>query len=225
MTTYGNCPIELKKGGRTYIGTVVHGFKSMLQGDHSTVKLEIPEGLYGTIKGCIHTNIAPFMSHNIIPDSECLVAPIPEYTFIQSPEYQSEVAEPFKITLLTPEQIAKDKTEYLRIRVRHGDIHTTPVKVRLMPENPTGTDSYSFRSYDRTIEISTRSFSQFICTVCKKYCSAGARVFIFGGITQISAKIYTRIRVYLCSFLYDLEDFKMVRLMTLGGGIFYILVF
>ncbi len=195
----------MKQNGRTYIGTAVHGYRSILKGDNSSVKLEIPKGLFGTIKCCIHTDIAPFLSQ--IPQSECLVAPIPEYHFTKSAHFQREEILPFRVLMQTP----FNKMNKATFRLRHGDIYNSPKKAfDIVQKEPMSTDICCYSIEDGRIVIMTRTFSQFICTSCQKVCNAGARAFIFGGITKTPARIYTNIRVYLCGYLFKLDDFKMV---------------
>ena len=184
------------KGYKKFTGVRVHGESAVLKGPGS-VQLHIPEGLFGFIFGHAHTDPTPFLNH--IPATECLVSPIVEYN--RSFTYCCPMGL-FKIKL---PHCVKNKKHFLHIRVRHGDIYQkTPFY-----EKCTFTVDREF------IIIQTSSFSQFICTVagCQESCYGNPKAFIFGHITPLRyLTIYSAVRIYMCSPLYDITDFKQVYL-------------
>ena len=66
------------RGYKQFYGIRVRGNRAVLQGPKSDVKLQVPPGLHGLISGHMHTDPTPFL--HAIPESECLVAPIVDYT-------------------------------------------------------------------------------------------------------------------------------------------------
>ena len=167
----------------------------MLQGPVSDVQLHIPEGIHGFISGHAHTDPALFLDH--IPETECLVSPIIEYncSFTSScPKGLFEIKVPHCV---------KNRKHFQNIRVRHGDIYSG------VPFYETNT----FMVHDQYIIIQTSSFSQFICTVdgCEERCTGVPKAFIFGHITPLKyPPIKSAVRIYMCSPLYDIKDFKKV---------------
>ena len=168
----------------------------MLQGSGSDVQLHIPEGLHGLISGHAHTDPTPFLDH--IPQSDCLVSPIADYNcsliISNCPEELFEIKVPHCL---------KDRKQLHHIRVRHGDIYNGVPFVEML----------SFTVDEKYITIKTSSFSQFICTVagCQEKCSGNPKAFVFGRITPLKYQpIYSALRIYMCSPLYDILDFEQV---------------
>ena len=166
-----------------------------MQGPGSSVKMEIPDGIHGFIYGHIHTSVQPFMS--IIQQDRCLVAPVLEY--VLSFEEPAEYPPIFKIT--TPHAITK-KELLASVVVQRGDIHRNKPFVRHLCR---------YEVDEQHITIYTSTFSQFICTGCDGVCRGQARAFIFGKILQHpSLDPFTSIRLYLCSPLYNIKDYRTV---------------
>ena len=173
------------------------GNKAVLQGPGSDVQLHIPEGLYGFISSHAHTDLKPFLDH--ISEYECLVSPIAEYNcFLTSncPEELFEIKVPHCL---------KDRKQFQNIHVRHGDIYNGVPLIEML----------SFTVDEKYITIKTSSFSQFICTVagCQEKCYGNPKAFIFGRITPVRySPIYSALRIYMCSPLYDILDFEQVMI-------------
>ena len=169
----------------------------MLQGPGSDVQLHIPEGLHGFISGHAHTDPTPFFDH--IPQSECLVSPIAEYNcslISNCPEGLFEIKVPHCV---------RNRRHFQHIRVWHGDIH----------KNTSFSEQSYFTVDEKYITIKTLNFSQFICTVpeCQESCYGNAKAFIFGRITPLRCPpIKSALRIFMCSPLYDILDFKQVIL-------------
>ena len=177
-----------------YCGIKVNGKSAVLQGSKSAVKLYIPEGIHGFISGHAHTDPTPFL--NVIPESECLVSPIVEYNCF----FRSN-CRPNGLFIIKVPHCVQDQKQFQYIRVRHGDIYNkTPFY-----------EKCAFTVDDQFINIHTSTFSQFICTVCSQSCSGNPKAFIFGRITPVRYfPIYSALRIYMCSPLYDILDFEQV---------------
>ena len=182
------------KGYKLYCGIYVNGKSAVLKGPGSGVQLCIPEGLHGFISGHVHTDPTPFLT--VIPDSECLVSPIAEYNRFFSNSCRKEL---FIIKL---PHCVRDRKQFQHIRVRHGDIYkNTPFSEKL-----------TFTVDELFINIHTSKFSQFVCTVCSESCYGNPKVFVFGRITPLRyLPIYSALRIYMCSPLYDILDFEQVN--------------
>ena len=137
---------------------------------------------------------------HVIPDTECLVAPIVEYNYKVYQDYEHQIW--FKIKI--PHYIKKI-SDLKTIKVRHGDIHKNLSFVQL----PTSTCHFDVDP--NRIIIHTQHFSQFTCTSCRKLCQAGAKAFIFGTISTLQYKpITATVRLYLASPLYQIQDYYKV---------------
>ena len=134
------------------------------------------------------------MSH--IPEDECLVAPIAEYHCVYKNEGQDE--DPFKIMI--PHCI-RNRDALSSVRVRHGDIYKNKPFQEI-----------SFRVHESYITIFTNEFSQFICTSCERICYGQGKAFVFGNLIKYpSLQPLSSVRLYLCSPLYNIKDFRKVK--------------
>ena len=184
------------KGYKLFSGIRVHGERTALQGPESDVQLHIPEGFYGFISGHTHTDLTPFLGY--IPESECLVSPIAEYNCFPSGTYSGL----FEIKI---PHCVQDRKQFQHIRVRHGDVH----------KNTPFYEKCTFTVDEEYITVQTSKFSQFICTVagCQETRCGNPKAFIFGRITPLRyPPIKSALRIYMCSPLYNIRDFKEVEI-------------
>ncbi len=205
----------VQKNQKMYYGASSLHDQLTLTPPNSGVSLLVPE-VTATILCHIHTSPSAFL--HIIPDSECLIGPIPEF---HSTIHRANKLPPNTwYTIKIPHCIRKkDKLKY--IRVRHGDIHKSS-QFSLVPFHTTdpktidaNIDSY-YCTDTQYVTIHTRHFSQFICTTCEKICDGKAKAFLFGSHLPVEVPfMITNVRVYVCSPLYEIEDYRKVIIIYL----------
>ena len=196
LNTKGTFAALLHKGFKTYACIRVKGNAAVLQGPNSATELHIPKGIDAFITGYSHTNATPFLHE--IPDGECLVSPVADYHII----YKGGKSEEKWFKIRIPHCV-RNVDDLKHIRVRHGDIY------RNIPF--TDAPSESFYVLDTDIIIYTTHFSQFICTSCKKTCHRDGKAFVFGAVSPPKClPVTSALRLYLCSPLYRITDYKMV---------------
>ncbi len=181
-----------------YICKRVHGEATVLQDTDSDVKLFVPDDKHGLIMGCVHTSFAPFLS--AIPDTECFVAPIPEYHFCPDKGSQHEKQKHFTI------QIPHSSDEVQQLQVYHGDIHKK-IPFKKVTREP---GSCYFSVVKGTVSVQTNSFSQFVCASCGNNCKGQLRSLIFGSVFPFEDEHKSVIRVHAASSLFKLKDFQYV---------------
>ena len=174
----------------------VRGRSVILQGPDSDLELHVPDDLDAFIMGHAHTDSAAFLHE--IPAGECLVSPVAEYRCV----FRNNVPENKLFKIKVPHSV-RNKEDLRGIRVRHGDIHNN-VPFTVMSPN-------SYEVDERFVYIYKSHFSQFICTSCKKICHRDGKAFIFGSISPPGhTPVTSTLRLYLCSPLYRIRDYKMV---------------
>ena len=182
----------------------VFGQGGILKYPDSAVELMIPKGLKGFVMGHVHTDVKPFV--HAIPENECVIAPVAEYKVCMKRLAPSSI-----FLIKVPHCLTKTK-DLETVVVRHGNIHTESTFKKL----PTLT-SY-FEVDQKFITIHTTSFSQFICTSCNKTCYCQGKAFVFGNILQYPDKPpTTSVRLYVCSPLYQLEDYEKVSVLSFSA--------
>ena len=189
----GRCSVTFHKGYKLFAGVRMDGNKAVLRGPGSDVQLHIPEGFHGFISGHAHTDPIPFLK--AIPKTECLVSPIVEYDCTFTSKCRKRLFE------IKVPHCVRNRKQFQHIRVWHGDIR----------KKSPFTKHTNYRVHDQHLTIYTSHFSQFICTVCSQSCHGNAKAFIFGRITPLRYHpIKSALRIYMCSPLYDITDFKRV---------------
>ncbi len=171
----------------------------------SDVILTVPDGIHCTLIGCIHTHDYDLL--NEIPEDECLISPIPDYTcFVKQKPTSQQM---FKIRI--PHCVRNNK-KLNSILVRKGDIHKNipfqviPRKTEFTP--PTQT---CYEVDETSITVYTSGFSQFICTSCNKECDREIHGKLYGSHVMLSSNHLAHIsELYLVGPLYSIKDFQKV---------------
>ena len=197
--------MKFRIGGTEYLVAMIK-HKTILQAKDSDVVVTVPERVRALLWQKVHTEFSQF--RDIIPDDECMIGPVVEL-YLQSKVHLRREKYIIKIPhyLETKEQLSS-------IKVRYGDanenIPFTELKGMCIPSD----DSPYYEVDNTHIIIYTYNFSQFICTACKKTTLSchNIMVFPYGSISQQEEDKTSRVKlkIYLCSPLYKIEDFKKV---------------
>ena len=202
-TFVGICPITMYKNHGEYIATASHGEARILQGDGSDVSLTIPLGSQGVYMTRVPTDSSRFTG--IIPKEECIIGPLVEVEHLtdQDMEIKSQMYQ-IKIPHCIPE-----KNLWKYFRVRHGNIYKS-VPFQELPSKKMKSEAY-YVVDTHYITIYTPSFSQFICTICKRICTSMITFFVTGNL-ELTARSMSlmKAKLYLCSKLYEIPHFQRV---------------
>ena len=197
------------KNKRKYNATVTRGEARILQGDGSDVSLAIPEGAPGVYKTRVHTDQSRFKG--LIPDDECLVGPLVEVVQRDLKSIKLQVEEMNSPYILKIPHCVAQCENWRFIKVRKGSIYKQKPFTEISSQDTS--DGGTFFTIDsHFITIFTYHFCLFTCTMCKQSCPAAATVFLGGSITTEEEEKTTDVEIkpFLCSFLYQIKDFKKV---------------
>ncbi len=204
-------PAFMHKKRQMYLASKTNGMGVTLQGPHSDVQIDLLQGTQGTIVGHVELNPQAFLQH--IPESECLIAAIPDYTFYSKYNHKlSLIKHKFKITI---RHTLENPEDLPYIRVRHGDIYKG-TQFELIPhkdDNPAGNEIY-WEADINNIIITTTHFSQFLCTSCKIICDTRLVAFVTGTIREIDSCRIAESVLFMCPLQFTTKDYKMVSLFT-----------
>ena len=179
-----------------------------LQVASSAVTLNVAERIRAVITHAIHTNCTQFK--NLIPDTECLISPIVEYSVMELdveeyvPQYKYQISVPHCLQKLEP---------LSTIRIRCGDMEKK-ISFQIISCQEAQPDSSPYYEADEHfIRIYTNHFSTFICTSCEKICDAPMVAFLFGSLRLFveNGETFAKMKTFLCSSLYDLQAFQEVN--------------
>ncbi len=172
----------------------------------SDVRIEISKGEYGTLQGYVECDPTEYLDH--IPDDECLVAPIADFTFSPFKAKRSNNAGEMKIHL---KHTIKNEEDIKYLRVRKGNIHKGD-SFEIIPHKSSAAGSKTYWEADTNgLTITARHCTQFLCTSCKKNCDNNLQAFVTGAIKGPDESKFAEVRLFLCPSLYHIEDYKSVR--------------
>ncbi len=182
---------------------------------NTDVFLDIPPGIQGFIIAAVHTDPRPFI--DVIPDDECLIAPIvtlcyqprseeyslkelkknPEHYFTIYIPHIAQMKKDLIIVRSTSELQPKEKDRKICILMyeitRGGDGKGTK-----------GTFTTSDKDHSDKIVIRTQQFSNIISTCPSGECIKRVFALIYGGF-QGHEKKYANIKVYLANALFEMK--------------------
>ena len=195
----------MEKNYRTYIGTVCRREVGTLQGPDSDVILHIPESVNGVIIGCVHTSPSEFVG--AIPEEECIIAPMTEYHYYPFSEKEKLKNHNFIINIphCLPE---KSKQEFLK--VRYSDANTGEKFIEVARYHKNIKQDMFYMVDKNFINIHTPHFTKFCPSCGQQYCCETAMVFLFGNIQPSNLLSTVTFQPFLCSFLYNIEDYRRV---------------
>ena len=199
------CPVILHKNKRKYVVAVACEMEVNLQALDSDVSLKIPRKVSGVFFSHVHTDHTLFK--NVIPDDECFVGPPVEIEQVNNEN--SDDTETFKIKI--PHYIRQSDL-WKTIKVRYGNIHKSEKFQDVPHKDKDHQGDIWFNINDRFVTIYTKHFSHFTCSVCNYNCSAITRVFLYANLNVSGIETATRVKVkvFLCSELYKIKDYKKV---------------
>ncbi len=204
-TTY---PASIQKRGSTYIATTANGHNITLQQPYSDVQVEMLNGTHGTLTGHIELDPLPYLKY--IPENECIITAIPNFTFSQNQNIE-DLKPRFRIKIR--HIIGENGTEedLKHIHVRHGDIrHGIFTFIPHKDNNSEGSQTF-WEADINYITITTTHFSQFLCTSCKTICDTRLMTLVSGAVKEFSALMIAECALFVCPLQFSTKDYKLVR--------------
>ena len=195
------------KGRTKYYSTLTSLNGATLHTTNSDVSLKVAQGIRSVVTHAVYTDCSRFKK--FIPDAECLVSPIVEYS-VKELEVEEFVSE-CKCQIIIPHCLHKQE-QLPSIRVRYGDLgKRDPFQLITSALGHSQNDPY-YEVDEKSIRIFTNNFSTFICTSCDKVCDASIVSFMFGSLKSFPEddESLVKVKTFLCSSLYNLHIFTQV---------------
>ena len=150
----------------------ISGFPRTIEGAHSDVLLQIPEGIHGIALAKIHTNHTKFLKY--IPSRDCVFCPIFEYHLVPFPGKEHPKDSQYRLQV--PHIIRNIQKVRDHIRVQFLDIHGRLTAL----DKP---DRYEID--EQYITVYTQHFCTCIITAENINCCSGdAYVLVFGSLSN-----------------------------------------
>ena len=199
----GLFPMVMFQNHLQYAGTVINGEKTVVKDKNSGISLFIPKGVRGFLVQCVHTDLRPF--ETFVPKAECFISPVVE---IHCDEIKrTKAGRGAWYCLQVPHCL---HGSFYQIKVRCGD-QAKSLSFVEVPHGQLQEEEGIFYEVDkRYIRVYSTHFCQIICTSCKQTCSSFILALPFGSLHQFDDETIVKIKLYLCSALYKIEDFIAV---------------
>ena len=141
-----------------------------------------------------------------IPKWECFVSPVIEVHCHQLNSTHKEEAAMYCLQI--PHYL---KTSFKQIKVRYGDLNKNQPFEEIPPQNMQhNSTSMFFEADEEYIKVYSTHFCQIICSSCKQTCSVFILALPFGTLQSFHHYTLIKVKVYLCSALYKIQDFRTV---------------
>ena len=198
-------PITFTKNRLHYVATASNGRELVLQNKDSSVSLKVPKYVKSPMVQCVHTDFRPFES--AIPRAECFISPVVEIHCNHLRSMRTDKNQMYCLEIPHCRDMSLDN-----IKVRIGDIHTNRTFVEVPHGQLQEEEVRSiFYEVDGTyIRVYSTHFCQIICSSCHQTCSSFILALPFGSLNYIDEETLVKVKVYLCSALYKIEDFAAV---------------
>ena len=160
-----------------------------------------------------NSDISFQLVRNAIPAEECLITPLVNFHTIElfEPEEKEERNYRYKATI--PHYLSR-KHNFSRVKVRYGDINKPDSLTRLRKGNPEKVIVPCYKIGRKTITIYCNHFCDIVCTSTEKVCTSKILALPFGRIGPDSSNLqtFTKVKTYVCSFLYSDKKLQLVSL-------------
>ena len=205
----GNCPVTMVMNGKKCVGTVSHGEQRTLQAPESDISVYIPEGSDGLYLTKIHTDHSVMRDHSVVPDDECVISAVVEVQQIQqSNDREKNHNRNFFIKM--PHCVPNEESLKF-VKVRKGNMLRN-MKFEEFPRMNATNVSDCFTVDSKFITIHTKTFSVFVCTICKNVCQAITQVLLFGGFQPLPERqlSWVKLKSFFCCPLLSIKEFAEV---------------
>ena len=169
----------------------------------SDVSVHIPKGPEKPYLVYVSTDLTKCLP--IITTNECIVSPVVEVEDLYASADKNQLH-----TIKIPHCL-KNRRDWQHVKVTKSNPVETDMFETLVAKDKNDTKSEGYWVEEQFVKIHTRSFSKFNCSVHKTHCDEALKVFLAGSLrVWEELKTCTDLRVFLCSPLYNLTEYRKV---------------
>ena len=197
------------KNHKQYHVTVTNGKALTMKSPDSEITLEVPDGLKSVIMQHIHTDFEAVNMY--IPPHECIVSPAVRF-IVQKGNYQE--SQHFKVFKAKIPHCLPEAYDFSFLKVRLGNLSRKGSLKEVQRGKPQSTDTSYYTADKKHITLYTNHFCDVVCTSSKKICDSALVILPFGYLYPDPGenKTMAKVKVFLCSYLFNRQDVRMVSL-------------
>ena len=199
------------KNYKDYFVSVVHGEGSVVAYPDSDITLEVTHNIRTVVMQHSQTNFESVRKS--IPQRECLITPMVEFHTLESTGAEEHDGHRYRYKVTIPHYLSR-RHNLSCVKVRYGDINK-PGSLRMLRKgNPEKEKLPCYKIGRKTITIYCNHFCDIVCTSTQKVCTSKILALPFGWIGPDSSNLqtFTKVKTYVCSFLYSDKKLQLVSL-------------
>ena len=199
--------ISYYKNRQKYYATMTNRQRVTLNAPGSDVSLQVADGLKTFVSQHIYTNFEDIKF--AIPAKECIISPV--VRFHTKDTLQGKVTDNYKFTATIPHCLAVG-SDLSVIKVRSGKIQRKQPLKEVPKGCPDDAGIQYFTADEKYITLYTNHFCDVVCTSEKQICNTSLVILPFGYIypDEDEQQTYAKVKVFLCSYLFNLPDYRLV---------------
>ena len=229
-------PMKTQRNYLQYAAAVIQGESMTLQDFNTDVSVHAPEGIKAVLWQHVYTEFSRFRDviPEVIPEDECMVAPVVEIHVKELGEKQEAVQDQYKIKI--PHCLTK-KEQLSSIIVRSGDVYSKRRFEKLDTKKQSGNTGPFYEVDEKYITIhaahscqlvcstceqicqlvcsTCEQICQLLCSNCQKICMCSMKVFAYGFLTKLGQSSHMRVKVFLCPAMYRSKPSRRVCIIIL----------
>ena len=200
---------QIRKNSKEYSVTRTFGKKVTLKDPSSDISIEVAQGVVAVVMQSI--NMDYLLLNKVTSADECLAAPVVQFHTVE--EGKQEVKMEYKYKMVIPHYLSRNKNLSC-LKVRYGNLRRPLQMKEVQKGNP---QTHSLPCYEISkhhFTIYANHFCDVVCTSDQKICTSKILAIPFGWIGTFGTDTdsHMKVKTYLCSYLYNNNDLKLVRI-------------
>ena len=180
---------------------LLSGKADKLKGRNSEVGIETPNGMQNILCRKIHTDLSRHETN--LPHDESIIGPTVEVHLAHG-----NVKDQKQFLLRIPHCLETKDLSTIKVRriddKRKDSVQNVPTKQQAMGKIP------YFETDSTHVIIHTDHFSEYVCSGSSDKCLTSIIAFPFGRLWKTENISHVKVKLYLCSLLYKIQDFRIV---------------
>ena len=186
---------------RGFDAALLSGKANTLRGCNSEVGIETRDGMQNILCRKIHTDLSRHETN--LPHDESIIGPTVEVHLTHGNAKHQE-----EFLLRIPHCLHIKDLSAIKVRrvddKRKDSVQNVPTKEQAMGIIP------YFETDSSQVIIHTNHFSEYVCSGSSDKCLTSIIAFPFGRLWKTENISHVKVKLYLCSSLYKIQDFRIV---------------
>ena len=199
----------MRKNCKEYLVTRTYGKTVTVKDPFSEISLEVAQGVRAVVMQSINMDFQ--LLQKVTAVDECLATPVVQFHTTEEEKQRVKVKYKYKMTI--PHYLCKYHN-LSSIKVKYGNLKR-PLQMKEIQKGDPHYQSLPYYEVSKKhITIYAHHFCDVVCTSVQKICTSKILAIPFGWIGRLDsdADTHMKVKTYMCNYLYNNSDLKMVRI-------------